>query len=103
MSRAIGFIKQNLSVQLKTEDVADFASVSVSTLVKHFKAELSVSVHDYILDIVLSDSARLLLNTDLPITVISEKFGFCDQFYFTRRFRERFGIPPRTYRKNSLV
>lgn len=103
VSRAIGFIKQNLSVQLKTEDVADFASVSVSTLVKHFKAELSLSVHDYILDIVLTDSARLLLNTDLPITVISEKFGFCDQFYFTRRFRERFGIPPRTYRKNSLL
>ncbi len=102
VSKAVAFIRQNLSVQLTTEAVAEAASVSVSTLVKHFKSELSMSVHDYIYDIVLSDATHMLLNSDLPILYISEKYGFCDQFYFSRRFRERFGISPRTYRKTAI-
>ena len=39
----------------------------------------------------------------MQISRISERYGFCDQFYFSRRFKEKFGVTPQKYRKmNSL-
>lgn len=32
---------------------------------------------------------------------ISERFGFCYQSYFTRRFKCRFGLTPQQFRKNQ--
>ena len=42
---------------------------------------------------------RQLKQTKLSIAQISERFGFCDQFYFSRRFRARYGLSPQQYRK----
>jgi len=103
VTKAITYIRKNLSVQLTTAAVAEATLVSVSTLVKHFKSELSMSVHDYIYEIVMTEAAQALLKSNLLVMHISENFGFCDQFYFSRRFREKFGISPRAYRKANYV
>lgn len=103
VTRAIQYIKYNLSIQLSSERIAEHAFVSVSTLSKHFRKELGLSVHDYIQDMVLFEAQQLLMKSDMSIMEISEKYGFCDQFYFSRRFREKFGISPREYRKTMVL
>ena len=35
--------------------------------------------------------------------MVSEKFGFCDQFYFARWFKDKFDMSPRDYRKSTLI
>ena len=97
------YIKQNLSMQLTVSEIAENCFVSKSTITKHFKKELSVSVNEYISNMVLSEAERLLSTTTIPISEISQKLGFSDQFYFSRKFKEKFGIPPREYRKNRLL
>ena len=42
---------------------------------------------------------ELLCDTDLSLSEISERFGFCDQFYFSRRFKAKYGETPRDTRK----
>lgn len=103
VTRAVHYIKYNPTVQLTTKQIAEHAFVSVSTLTKHFKSELSISVHDYIYDQVLFEAEQLVIKSDLSILEISEKFGFCDQFYFSRRFREKFGMSPTEYRKTIIL
>lgn len=103
VTRAIQYIKYNPTVQLTSESIAEHAFVSVSTLSKHFRKELAISVHDYIHDMVLFEAQQLLIKSDMSILDISEKFGFCDQFYFSRRFKEKFGIPPREYRQTFVL
>ena len=102
VARAIQYIKYNPTVQLTLEMIAEHAFVSVSTLTKHFKKELTLSVHDYIRDMVLFEAQQLLTKTNMSVLEISEKFGFCDQFYFSRQFRNKFGISPREYRKTFM-
>ena len=100
---ALHYINQNLSVDLSVGDIAEHVCVCPSTLTKKFKKELSLSVHAYIDDIVLFEACQLLAKGTLSIMAISEKFGFCDQFYFSRRFREKFGMSPREYRKQTML
>ena len=99
VSNAIHYIKKNLSIELSLNQIAEHIFVSKSTLTKQFRKELSMSVHDYICDSVLFEACQLLTKNTLSISAISEKLGFCDQFYFSRMFSEKFGIPPRDYRK----
>lgn len=98
---AVRYIKENLSVQLTTEEIAGNCFISKSTLTKHFQKELSMSVGEYIYDLILSDAEYILSTTNEPILAISEKYGFCDQFYFSKKFKEKFGQSPRDYRNNK--
>ena len=97
--KALIYIKQNLSMQLSIQQIADNVFVSKSTLTKHFKKELNMSVNEYICNTIMADAERLLMTSNISIHDLSQKFGYTDQLYFSRRFKEKFGISPREYRK----
>lgn len=99
VKNAIYYIKQHLSITLSLSKISENVYVSKSTLTKKFKKELSMSVHDYVRDIVLFEACQLLTKNNLSILAISEKLGFCDQFYFSRIFNEKFNMSPRQFRK----
>ncbi|MBE7001945.1 MAG: helix-turn-helix transcriptional regulator [Ruminococcaceae bacterium] len=102
VTAAIEYIKQHLTAQLSVEEIANHVFVSKSTLTKKFKNELAVSVHTYVEDVVLFEASLLVAKGSLPIKAISEQYGFCDPFYFSRRFSEKFSMSPREYRKLML-
>ncbi|MBO5338903.1 MAG: helix-turn-helix domain-containing protein, partial [Clostridia bacterium] len=41
----------------------------------------------------------LLLNTNLSVTEISFRCGFVDSNYFSTVFKERYGHPPKAYKR----
>ena len=95
----VDYIQQNLSVQLSSADLAARLFICESTLCKHFKEELGVTVGQYIDDSIFLAVEKILVKSKLSISRISETFGFCDQFYFSRRFRQRYAMSPLQYRK----
>lgn len=99
VTNALRFIEQHLSVSLTVEQVSTAVFASPHTLAHKFKSEMGVPLGQYVDGLVLFKAEQLLLESDLPLSTISESLGFCDQFYFSRRFRERFGVPPLQYRK----
>lgn len=101
--KAIIYIKQNLSMKLTISEIAENIFISKSTLTKHFRKELSMSVNEYISDMAISEAEKLLSSTTLSVFDISQKLGFSDQFYFSRKFKEYFGKSPREYRKRKLM
>ncbi len=46
----------------------------------------------------MDEAARLLQHGGWTIREISHQLGFSDEFAFSRRFKEVFGIPPSTFR-----
>lgn len=101
--KALQYIKQNLSMGLSLSEIAENIFVSKSTLTKHFKKELSMSVNEYICNTIFSEAERLLMTTSISIGDLSQRFGFSDQLYFSRRFKEIFGKSPREYRKERQL
>lgn len=103
VTKAIQYINSNLSLELSLNEVSKNTYVSKSTLTKYFKKELGVSIHKYIFDKIMSDAEQLLLQNKLTIREISDKYNFYDQFYFSRCFKNRYGVSPAEYRKIKII
>ncbi|MBE6942570.1 MAG: helix-turn-helix transcriptional regulator [Ruminococcaceae bacterium] len=101
--KALVYIKQNLSMQLSIAEIAENIFVSKSTLTKHFQKELHMSVNEYICNTIMADAERLLMTSNISIHDLALKFGYTDQLYFSRRFKEKFGKSPREYRKQKRL
>lgn len=99
VQNAMKYIRDNLSIKLNISKVAENAFISVSTLTKAFKEQTGRTVGLYIDDLVMYSAQRKLLCSELSVSEISEEFGFCDQFYFSRYFKRRCGESPLRYRK----
>ncbi len=100
---AIKHIKKNLNLRLSVKELAATSFVSESTLSKKFKTEVGTTIGNYIDGLVLFEAEQLLLKTELSVQQISEQLGFCDQFYFSRRFKKKYGETPQKYRKLKLI
>ena len=100
---AIEYISKNLSVELGISDICEKINLAPSTLTRKFRKETGMSVGEYIDKLIMFRAERALISSDCSILEISEEFGFCDQFYFSRRFKEKYGISPREYRKKTNV
>ena len=99
VQKAIVYIRKNLSSSLTVKEVSDGIFASYSALNNKFRKELGLSVSEYIEHLVMKEAQRKLLTSDVPIGRISAMLGFCDQFYFSRRFKKLFGMTPQEFRR----
>ena len=100
--RAVEFINDNLSAELTTEAIAEESFVSKSTLTKYFAREMQMSIQEYLYDVIFYKACKMLLANQKPIKNISLELGFCDQLYFSRKFKAKYGVSPREYRKQYI-
>ncbi len=101
VSSAINYINANLSAKLTAGEVAKAVFLSQSKLSASFRKEVGQSVASYIDDLLISEARNQLSYTHDSIAKISDRLGYCDQFYFSRAFRRHFGISPLNYRKSQ--
>ena len=47
----------------------------------------------------MQQAVYLLTNSQIPVTDIIESIGYDNTSYFYRKFRERYGMSPKEYRK----
>ena len=99
IQNTMDYVRSNLSIKLSISQIAAEYFISESLLSKRFRDECGITLGKYIDDLVFFSAQNMLIGTNLSISQISEKLGFCDQFYFSRRFRQFAGISPRYYRK----
>lgn len=79
--------------------LARMAGLNECKLKAGFKSLFGMPVHAYVIDRRL-DTARLLLERDgLDVTTTANSVGYTELGYFSRRFKEKFGLSPSTYRK----
>ncbi|MBE6589512.1 MAG: AraC family transcriptional regulator [Ruminococcaceae bacterium] len=98
---AMGYIYRNLNARLTVKQVVEGIFCSQSKLSTLFRQEVGQSIAHYIDDLLMSEAKNMLIYTEDSIGTISERLGFCDQFYFSRRFAKKFGISPMRYRKKE--
>jgi AraC-like DNA-binding protein len=99
--KTIDYIRQHLSVKLRNEELAQQLFVSRTYLTDRFRKETGMSLGKYI-DYQLMYEAQLrLCQTDDSIYAISQDLGFSNQCYFSRRFKQMYGLTPLQYRKNN--
>ncbi len=100
---ATKYIVDHLSITLTVEEIATALHTTKYNLNIHFKNEIHKSIGEYIDDLVMEEAYRLITKTELKIKQISEKFNFCDQYYFSHKFKKYYSISPSQLRKISSV
>lgn len=98
--RALDYIEERLSGEIRIPEIAAYCYVSLSSLQKSFRYAFGISINDYILRRRFSCAAKDLLNTDSGILDISLKYGYANAESFTRGFRKIWGINPSEYRRS---
>ena len=101
ISKCIDYIYDHLHTRIRMSDLSELTALSSSYISRLFKKETGHSVSGYILSKKLETSASMLLYTDYSIARISAAFDFPNQGYFTKVFKEAYGISPSEYRNSQ--
>lgn len=99
IEKAITYIEQkNHDPHLSLEDTATYCNLSTRMLQKQFQ-RLGFSFSHYVNEIRLANAAIQLFKSEASITQIAFQCGFSSSAYFTKRFKERYEVTPKTYRQ----
>lgn len=99
LERAVEYIKGHLGEELTIGSLAAVCFCSKSTISHLFSEMLGMGVSTYITNERVFYAQKLLRETSLPISEISERCGFCSPTYFANVFRGRTQLTAGEYRK----
>ncbi|BDD02777.1 helix-turn-helix domain-containing protein [Aureibacter tunicatorum] len=95
-------IHTHIYEDLRLEDLAFFAGMSLSTFKRKFRSVFGDSPAQYIKSKRLSEAKRLLDITNRRVSEIAFDCGFNDISYFSKSFSAEYGYPPSEYRKSMV-
>ncbi|TKG89595.1 hybrid sensor histidine kinase/response regulator [Puteibacter caeruleilacunae] len=90
-------------VEFSVEELASEMAISVSGLYRKIKSLTSKSPIEFVRIQRLKVAARLLKETSMSVSEISDATGFGTQKYFSKAFKKQFEISPLNYRKKQFV
>lgn len=100
--RLLEFVDRNYTrSDLCLTTAADHLNTSVYTVSRIFKEVTGYGFKEYITERRLQQAVYLLRESDLPVADVAAACGFESTNYFTAVFRNKHGIPPAKYRRET--
>ena len=97
----VDYLTPHLNEPFTIQSLSEMAQVSQTSFRRLFKAHTGKSPSDYIRELRMTSAARMLLTSDREIAEIGYQVGFSYANYFSRTFRQVFGVSPHQYRRIS--
>jgi len=99
LAKALKFIRENAKNKILVDDIVKITNLSRRSLEKRFRELLQRSVYDEIRRVRVEMIAKLLIETDLPISQITSLFSFTDIEHISRYFKKVKGVSLNEFRK----
>ena len=96
------YILENYDNDLSIQKIADHVFITPTYLCHLYKTKTGRTINQFILEVKMNKSRKLITETNMKIKEISEKMGYSNQNYFTRTFTKYFGVTPSTFRNKRL-
>ncbi len=93
-ARAIAWVAANYAKPLRVEELAELASMGVSTLHHHFRMLTAMSPLQYQKQLRLQSARSLMLNNGLDAANAAFEVGYESATQFNREYSRFFGQPP---------
>ncbi|SFB49568.1 Helix-turn-helix domain-containing protein [Cohnella sp. OV330] len=97
----IAYIRARMHEVITLRNAANAFSYTPNYLGLIFKEETGVSFSDYVVQARLEKAQELLKNTNLKIYEIADQVGYRNLNYFSKQFKDSFGLSPLEYRRLS--
>ena len=99
VQKAVLCIASGLTNDLSLSVLADTLNINASYLSTLFRKETGQTVTEYVNEIRMQNGANLLKTTQLQVQSIAQHCGISDVNYFSKRFKQYYGITPKQYRQ----
>lgn len=102
IAQTITHLELNVDKAINLDELARIARMSKRSFLRAFQAAAGESPIAYLIQLRVNRAATFLRQSDQSITDIAFNVGFSDSNYFTRQFRQVFGLSPTEYRQQNL-
>ncbi len=102
LEKAIEFIENNYSKNIKVNDIADYIGINRCYLTNIFKKNINVSPQDFLANYRMDKACDLLKSTNLSIMCVANYVGYSDSVTFSRAFKKIKNESPKNYRQKFI-
>jgi len=95
------YVENHVDGNLTLRDVGNYFSFSPNYLGVLFKEGTGVNFSDYVIDRRMERARKLLQEPNTKIFEIADRLGYRSLTYFSRQFKDKYGMTPGEYRKKS--
>ncbi len=101
LDEALQLMHRNIGMALRIDELVLGSGLSRTAFFQRFREMTGKSPHRYMLELKLTSAKVSLETTSLSIKEIADALSFYDEFHFSRAFKLRFGVSPRSYRREN--
>ena len=101
LKKMLTWMHRNLDKTISVSEIANTANICLRECQRIFQQYLHYSPIEYLQRIRIFHAAKLLTDSDAPITEIALNCGFSNPSYFSKQFKTIMGSRPREYRAAS--
>lgn len=101
LRRVLEFIASSLHDEIRLEQLAKIAGLSVFHFARAFRHSMGVTPHQYLLQRRIEAAKALLRAPGSSIDIVANATGFADASHFSRTFRKQVGITPKAWQRQS--
>lgn len=98
IARAKFILRENLEGPLDMDSLIRELAIGYSKFRKLFKQSTGQSPNQYHINLRLDKAKELLSTTNLNVTEVAYQLGFDSVFYFSRLFKKKNGVSPKSFR-----
>ena len=103
INNIIKYINENINDEsLNVASLAGELSLSRSKLYRKIKSLTGSTANEFIRKVRLKKAKQLLENSEFNVSEVTYKVGFSSPSYFTKCFKEYYGVLPTEYRGNNI-
>lgn len=97
LQQIILYINENIYSSFNVQELCDHFAISRSSLQSLFRNNMGIAPKEYLSTLKLEKSKLLIKESKYSISEISDILGFSSIHYFSRKFKQEFGITPTDY------
>lgn len=99
--KILDYVQSNYQNDISLKELSEISGYTPNYISKIFSDTIGMSFKKYLFLQRTKTAESMLLNSDMTVTEIAYAVGFNDSNYFSTVFKNKYGITPSEYRKNS--
>lgn len=103
IDECIAYFEKNYEDKITLNDLAENLNYSPNYIQSRFKKYIGVTPLEFLESYRLEESKKLLLLSNDKILNIANSCGFTSESYFIKKFKAKYGLTPKEFRKQSIT
>lgn len=99
INRALGYLYSHFAEPITVGDAAAYVGYTPNYFNSRFHMQMGLPFGEFLRQMRLNYAENLLRSSGMPVTEVANESGFGSLSYFSRCFRDQYGMAPQQYRK----